>query len=111
MVKQYGVSEEDQGKAVQARDQIVDRKGKKATSEEVTQFHTNSDVDSRPEAQHHTIGNGPNNAAAGDHDHRTKGKKILDGVVITGSKAGTNAAFNGSVLAALVALGAKDNSS
>jgi len=31
--------------------------------------HENSDVDSAPNAKHHTLGTGPNQAAAGNHNH------------------------------------------
>lgn len=36
---------------------------------DVADFHSNSDLDSRPEAQHHSIGTGPNQAASGQHNH------------------------------------------
>ena len=39
------------------------------TAEEVEHFHSNADVDTRPEAVHHTLGGAPNQAAAGNHTH------------------------------------------
>ena len=108
MVRGYG---EDPNQP-QKRDAVVDRTaGNKAPSaREVDEIHRNSDVDRRPEAQHHTLGYGPNQASPGDHNHRDgKSAKILDGITITGSKAGSNATLLGSVVAALVALGAKDS--
>lgn len=73
----------------------------------VEDFHKNAAVDTRREDIHHTIGTGPQQAASGDHNHRGGDSVLLlDGVTISGSKAG-NVAL-GSVIAALVQLGAKD---
>jgi len=75
----------------------------------VDDFHENSDVDSRAEAQHHTLGPGPNQAAAGDHTHDGGDSAlILEGQVISGSRA--TDAWRISVNALLVRLGATDNS-
>lgn len=74
----------------------------------VEEFHKNAAVDTRREDIHHTIGTGPNNAASGDHTHRGGDSVLLlDGVTISGSKGGNIAL--GSVIAALVQLGAKDS--
>ncbi len=74
----------------------------------VNQFHRNSDVDSSKTAQHHTIGPGPNQVASGVHNHDgTESRSLLEGVSLTGAKGG-NAAL-ASVIAALVQLGAEDN--
>lgn len=74
----------------------------------VEKFHRNSDVDASKTSQHHTIGPGANQVASGVHNHDgTETRALLDGVNLTGSKAG-NAAL-ASVIAALVALGATDN--
>lgn len=74
---------------------------------EVRKFHTKSDSDSSPVAQHHTLGPRPNQAASGAHKHDgISSPKILDGVTLTGSKGG-NAAL-ASVIAALVLMGATD---
>jgi len=35
--------------------------------------HAKSDVDFSPQSQHHTLGLGPNNAAAGNHQHAAVG--------------------------------------
>lgn len=76
-------------------------------SKEVEVFHTNSDKDGSPTASHHTLGNGPNQAAPGDHTHDGgSSKQLLEGTNITGSKSGGTALD--SVIAALVALGATD---
>lgn len=39
------------------------------TASDVKDLHNNSDVDSSPLAQHHTLGKGAHQAAAGDHTH------------------------------------------
>ena len=81
----------------------------KPTPKEVLDFHTHSDLDGSPKAQHHTLGPGPNQAAAGDHSHDGGSSKVLfplDGVTITGSRA--TDAWRISVMAALSALGATD---
>lgn len=39
------------------------------SAKEVELFHTNSDKDGSPTSLHHTLGNGPNQAAPGDHTH------------------------------------------
>lgn len=38
----------------------------------VTNAHVNSDVDDGPEAQHHTLGVAPEQAAAGNHTHKVR---------------------------------------
>lgn len=37
---------------------------------EFKKAHANSDVDFERQSQHHTLGDGPTQAAAGNHDHR-----------------------------------------
>lgn len=75
----------------------------------VADFHTNSDVDQDRDAQHHTLGFGPNQASPGSHNHRgSDSALLLDGIEITGSRGGNTALA--SVIAALVELGAKDSS-
>jgi len=75
----------------------------------VSDFHTNSDVDQDKEAQHHTLGSGPNQASPGSHKHDgTDSIALLDGVEITGSRDGNTALA--SVIAALGVLGLKDSS-
>lgn len=75
----------------------------------INEMHTNDDVDSGPEAHHHTIGRGPHQAASGAHNHRDgNGAPILDGVTLTGSKSGENLAVLTTIVNALVAMGADD---
>ena len=84
---------------------------KAPTGREVQLLHKNSDVDSREEAQHHTLGTGPAQASPGDHNHRDgRSMPILDGVAITGTTIGTNSVVLKSIIAALVELGATDGS-
>lgn len=81
----------------------------KPSAEEVDTFHTNSDVDIRAEAQHHTLGTLPTQASPGDHNHDgTNSAALLSGLSITGSRA--TDAWRLSVNALLVKLGAKDES-
>ncbi len=81
----------------------------KPPAQTVEDFHTNSDLDARPEAQHHTLGPNPNQASPGDHTHDGGDSAlILDGEVISGSRASD--AWRISVNAILVRLGASDGS-
>lgn len=81
---------------------------KRPPSKDVTDFHTNSDVDAHKEAQHHTIGTGVNQAASGAHNHRGGDSVRLGvGLKITGAKGGNTALS--SVIAAMVEiLGVED---
>ena len=56
---------------------------------EVTKFHINSDVDGSPKAQHHTLGPGPNQAAAGNHSHDGGGSTTIDFSTLTASDVST----------------------
>jgi len=81
----------------------------KPPAQAVEDFHTNSDLDARAEAQHHTLGPGPNQAAPGDHVHDGGDSALLlEGQTIAGSRA--TDAWRLSVNAILVRLGATDNS-
>lgn len=82
----------------------------KPEAEVVDNFHTNSDVDSRIEALHHTLGPLPSQAAPGDHVHDGGSSAlILSGETISGSRA--TESWRLSVNAILVRLGARDLSS
>lgn len=97
-IKQYGTSERKVNPTQQA----------KPTTEEVENFHTNSDVDLRAESQHHTLGSSPSQAAPGNHNHDGGNSAlILDGLEITGSR--NSDAWRISVNALLKRLGADDN--
>lgn len=75
---------------------------------DVREFHTNDDVDVSQESHHHSIGPGVNQAASGAHNHDGNNSPLLlEGVAITGAKAGNTAIA--SVVAALVQLGATDS--
>ena len=81
----------------------------KPPAEEVNDFHSNSDVDTRAEAQHHTLGPNPNQASPGDHKHDgSDSPLILSGESVSGSR--NSDAWRLSVNAILVRLGATDNS-
>ena len=99
-IKQYGTS----------ANKSDPTKASKPTTEEVEDFHTNSDVDLRAEAQHHTLGPAPSQASPGNHNHDGGSSPlILDGYAITGSRGSD--AWRLSVNALLVRLGADDNTS
>lgn len=49
---------------------------------EVANLHRQSDVDSGPLAQHHTLGPASGKAAAGDHDHDGRNSKVLTAYAI-----------------------------
>jgi len=75
----------------------------------VDAFHKNADTDSRTESIHHTLGPGPNQASPGSHSHDgSDSVQILAGMTLTGSKA-TPSTMWPSIIAALVRLGAEDN--
>jgi len=75
----------------------------------VADFHTNSDMDQDKESQHHTIGTGEFQAAAGSHTHNGSDSfQLLTNEEVTGSRGGNTALA--SVIAILVRMGAKDSS-
>lgn len=61
----------------------------KPTAKQVLDFHTNSDADGSPKAQHHTLGPGPNQAAAGNHTHDGGNSapltELLSDITVTGA--------------------------
>lgn len=75
----------------------------------VRELHINADTDSTPDALHHTLGPGVNQAASGGHDHDgANSALLLEGQTITGTKA--SAAWASSINALMVRLGATDSS-
>lgn len=75
----------------------------------VEQFHRNADTDVRRESIHHTLGPSSSQASPGDHTHDGgSSKALLEGVVLTGSKANPTTMWP-SIIQALVRLGAKDS--
>lgn len=99
MVKQYGDSKR----------QAATEKPK-PSSVVVDDFHTNSDLDARPESQHHTLGAGSAQAAPGNHKHDGGDSELLlTGLTITGARGGNTSLP--SIIACLVRLGAQDSSS
>lgn len=78
----------------------------------VQAFHRNSDLNSRPEAQHHSLGNGANESAFGNHNHDgQRGVPLLDGVTFTGSRTNNAADVINQICNALAQLGATNNTS
>jgi hypothetical protein len=87
----------------------VPRPASPVTAEQVEEFHRNSDVDTRAEAQHHTTGPSPVQASPGDHRHRGGDSlPLLDDMTITGDL--SDGTVLPSIIACLVALGATDSS-
>lgn len=79
-----------------------------ADAQAVNKFHNNDDVDSSQTAHHHTIGVKQDQVSSGAHTHDGKNsRKILKGTSITGDRSDGTALV--SVIAALVKLGATDN--
>lgn len=78
-----------------------------ADATQVDDFHEQSDLNTRGEAQHHTLGPSQNQAAPGNHNH-DGGTSIplWEGNTLTGSRGG-NMALS-SVIAILVQKGAVD---
>lgn len=82
--------------------------GMRPDAKTVNEFHSNDDVDKDSQAHHHTLGAGANQASPGAHRHDgTDSMSLLEGIEIAGSRGG-NLALQ-SVIQALVALGATDN--
>jgi hypothetical protein len=76
----------------------------------VNDFHRNSDVDTRRESQHHTLGNRPGNASPGDHIHDGQnGIALLDGVSFTLSRTANVASILDQICDALEKIGAVNN--
>ena len=77
-------------------------------AQEVDKIHDQSDLDSRSEAQHHSLGPGHEQAAPGNHSHDGGTSPYLwTGATITGSRGGNMALA--SVIAALVSKGIVDS--
>ena len=80
------------------------------SAEDVEKIHANADTDVRRESAHHTIGPRPTQAAAGDHKHDgSDSVLLLSGVTISGSRSSSTSILP-SIIAALVRLGATDQS-
>lgn len=78
-----------------------------ADATQVDDFHEQSDLNTRSEAQHHTLGPSQNQAAPGNHNHDGgTSVPLWEGNTITGSRGG-NMALS-SVIAILVQKGAVD---
>ncbi len=79
------------------------------SANDIREFHVNADTDSTPDALHHTLGPGVNQAASGGHIHDGNDSAfLLEGQTITGTKA--TAAWASSINALMVRLGATDSS-
>ena len=86
---------------------FLDDENPKPPAQVVDDFHTNSDIDSRAEAQHHTLGPQPTQASPGDHTHDGGDSRLLlEGTVLAGSR--DSDAWRQAVNAILVRLGASD---
>lgn len=116
MVKQYGAPDDPPGQG-KASNRYADRRkdaepkpkeeDPSPPEEVVTRFHKNVPVDTRREDIHHTLGFGPTNAAPGDHNHRSEGTPLFDGLTVSGSRGGNAALL--SLLNILAQFGLKDS--
>ena len=80
------------------------------SAEQVEQLHLRADTDVRRESVHHTLGPRSTQAAAGDHKHDgSDSALLLSGQTISGSRASSTSIMP-SIIAALVKLGATDQS-
>lgn len=80
------------------------------SAEQVEKLHLNADTDVRRESVHHTLGPNTTQAAPGDHKHDgSDSSLLLGGVTISGSRSSSTSILP-SVIAALVKLGAVDQS-
>lgn len=76
----------------------------------VNEFHTNDDLDRDAASHHHSLGPNANQASPGSHRHDgSDSVLLLQGITLAGAKGGNVALA--SVIAALVNLGATDNTS
>jgi hypothetical protein len=74
----------------------------------VAKLHQRDDTDASKNAHHHSLGPSANQASPGNHNHDgTSSTQLLAGVTLAGAKGGNIAL--GSVIAALVGLGATDS--
>jgi len=80
------------------------------SAENVARLHQNADTDLQKESIHHTLGPRPTQAAAGDHTHDgSNSVQLLSGQTIIGARSSSRAIMP-SIIAALVRLGAIDQS-
>lgn len=90
-------------------DKAPQRLSSPPSAEDVARNHQNADTDTRAEAIHHTLGPGNSQGAAGNHRHRGGDSlPLLDDFTITGDV--SDGTVLPSIIACLVALGAKDSS-
>lgn len=84
-------------------------KEKSPSARAVAEFHKYSDLNTSPNAQHHSIGLGSNQVAPGRHYHNAQDSPfLLDTFTITGSRSGATATVLQQILIALTALGIND---
>ena len=80
------------------------------SADDVEKLHTHADTDVRRESLHHTLGPRPTQAAPGDHSHDGSDSAfLLSGITISGSRSSSTSILP-SIIAALVRLGATDQS-
>jgi hypothetical protein len=75
--------------------------------EQVTAFHEKADTDGSEGSIHHTLGPRKGQASPGDHEHRGGSSiALFSGVTVSGSR--TDGTAVASIIAAMVDLGAVD---
>ena len=79
------------------------------TPREVDDFHRNADKDKNQDSLHHTLGPGRYQASPGDHVHDGGTSfPLFTDVTFTGSKTNNVSSILSQIIAALVAKGARD---
>jgi hypothetical protein len=82
---------------------------KNVTAKDVEDFHRKSDLNKRPESQHHSLGNGANQASPGNHTHNGQNSlSLFSGLSITGSRSTNTADVLRQILIVLESVGLDD---
>jgi hypothetical protein len=77
----------------------------------VAEFHVNDDLNSRPEAHHHDLGQSRNQGSPGNHIHDGVTSPLLLSATITGSKTSNVPSILTQIMAELAKLGLIDATS
>lgn len=78
----------------------------------VQEFHTNDDLNARPESHHHDLGTGRTQGSPGSHNHDgVTSIALMAGVTFTGSRTSNAADIINQICNALVNVGAVNNTS
>lgn len=84
------------------------RRKEPLSAREVLDLHRNDDLNSRPEAHHHDLGKGRNQASEGGHTHDGTTSAALLSATITGSKTSNVPSILTQIMAELSKIGLVD---